>query len=245
MRPIKLELKGFTSFREHCELNFSQLDLFAITGPTGAGKSSLLDAITYALFGRTARLGKVNAAKELLSQNALSMSVCLEFQADSQAYKVYRGLRGKTWGQLEKQSPTGEWVPETGSIKQMDAAIEEIVGLDFEGIKEEGLIPFCAIGQKDRIPRQRRHKYLRFDPGHSNVCLYRKPERQDAFLRQEYVGLQFCPFVACNEGIDNAVNGNMGFVAEMAMNHHHIVQLNEFIERHSQPVIQRLRIYQA
>lgn len=142
MRPIKLELEGFTSFRQSCELNFSELDLFAITGPTGAGKSSLLDAMTYALFGRTARLGKVNAAKELLSQNALSMSVCLEFQAGHQIYKVYRGLKGKTSkGQLEKQSATGEWIPETGSIKQMDTTIQEIVGLDFEGFTRAVILP--------------------------------------------------------------------------------------------------------
>ena len=40
MRPIELSLSGFTSFRDEQHLDFSQLDLFAITGPTGAGKSS-------------------------------------------------------------------------------------------------------------------------------------------------------------------------------------------------------------
>ena len=162
MRPIKLELEGFTSFRQPCELNFSEFDLFAITGPTGAGKSSLLDAMTYALFGCTARLGKVNAAKELLSQNALSMSVCLEFQVGHQIYKVYRGLKGKTSkGQLEKQSATGEWVPETGSIKQMDTTIQEIVGLDFKGFTRAVILPQGKFDEFLRGDADERRKVLK------------------------------------------------------------------------------------
>jgi exonuclease SbcC len=49
MRPIELIVEGFTSFRTRQVLDFSSLDLFAITGATGAGKTSLLDAITFAL----------------------------------------------------------------------------------------------------------------------------------------------------------------------------------------------------
>jgi DNA repair protein SbcC/Rad50 len=43
MRSLELELEGFTSFRSRQTLDFSDLDLFAITGPTGAGKTSLLE----------------------------------------------------------------------------------------------------------------------------------------------------------------------------------------------------------
>ena len=57
MRPIRLEVEGLTSFRQKVEIDFSSFDLFAITGPTGAGKTSIIDAIIYALYGRTPRLG--------------------------------------------------------------------------------------------------------------------------------------------------------------------------------------------
>ena len=40
MRPRRLELKGFTSFREDTVIDFTELDVFAISGPTGSGKSS-------------------------------------------------------------------------------------------------------------------------------------------------------------------------------------------------------------
>ena len=51
MIPIKLSLSGFISYRDPIEIDFSGLDLVCVSGQNGAGKSSLLDAITYALYG--------------------------------------------------------------------------------------------------------------------------------------------------------------------------------------------------
>ena len=78
MRPIKLELTGFTCFKELQSISFDNLELFAIVGQTGAGKSSILDAITYALFGETSRLGS-RGLEQLVSQGANGMQVALEF----------------------------------------------------------------------------------------------------------------------------------------------------------------------
>ena len=58
MRPLHLKVKSFTSFRDEMRSTSKDLDLFAIVGPTGSGKSSLLDAMTYALFGTVERVGK-------------------------------------------------------------------------------------------------------------------------------------------------------------------------------------------
>ena len=52
MIPIKLSLEGFTSYRDKVEVDFTGFDLACISGQNGAGKSSLLDAITYALYGK-------------------------------------------------------------------------------------------------------------------------------------------------------------------------------------------------
>jgi exonuclease SbcC len=48
MRPLRLEIEGLASFRQRQEINFAGLSLFVITGPTGAGKTTILDAITLA-----------------------------------------------------------------------------------------------------------------------------------------------------------------------------------------------------
>ena len=49
MRPLMLRMTGLRSYRIERTVNFTELSLVAIIGPTGAGKSSLLEAITYAL----------------------------------------------------------------------------------------------------------------------------------------------------------------------------------------------------
>jgi DNA repair protein SbcC/Rad50 len=140
VRPSRLELQGFTSFRQRCEVSFSSLDLFAITGPTGAGKSSLLDAMTYALYGCTTRLGK--SGNELVSQGSVAMHVILEFRAGKDVYQVYRGIKsGTTKGRLEQRGADGAWTPVTSSLRQLQDEIERIVGLDFEGFTKAVILP--------------------------------------------------------------------------------------------------------
>ena len=55
MIPVKLHLSGFLSYLEPVDLDFTTFDLACISGANGAGKSSLLDAITWVLFGQARR----------------------------------------------------------------------------------------------------------------------------------------------------------------------------------------------
>ena len=58
MRPIALDMDGFASFRERTRVDFSDADFFALVGPTGSGKSTIIDAMTFALFGSVPRWGR-------------------------------------------------------------------------------------------------------------------------------------------------------------------------------------------
>lgn len=141
MRPIKLTMQRFTSFAERAEIDFNDLDLFAITGPTGSGKTSVLDAMAWALYGHTPRLGKCGA--ELISHGASSLAVNLEFAAGIDRYRVARTAKrtGSPQVRLERWHDTG-WVPEEASgVKETSAAICKLIGLDFDAFKLSVILP--------------------------------------------------------------------------------------------------------
>ena len=142
MRPIRLEVQGLTSFREKAEVDFSDLDLFAITGHTGAGKSSLVDAITYALFGEVPRVG--DSIKQLISQGEGRLRVNLEFSADGGRYRVHRstGHKGVPAVQMEHLDPaTGEWLPDADKVRDVNEHVASILGMDYDGFVRSILLP--------------------------------------------------------------------------------------------------------
>ena len=96
MRPLELTIEGFTSFRNKQYIDFSGLELFAITGKTGAGKSSLLDAMTLALYGKVARFDGKTSAKDLLSQGSPKLQITLRFLVDKTEYQVSRSWLYRT-----------------------------------------------------------------------------------------------------------------------------------------------------
>ncbi len=159
MRPLRLELQGFTCFRDLTVIDFSNLELFAIVGQTGAGKSSILDALTFALFEQTPRLGS-KPAKELIAQGSSGMSLSLEFEAsDGRKYRVARTYSSKSSEVRFERLENDKWVTAVEQIKKKEVAeaIERTVGLDFEGFTRAVLLP---QGEFDRFlrgePKQRR-----------------------------------------------------------------------------------------
>ncbi|WP_068638030.1 AAA family ATPase [Thauera butanivorans] len=94
MKPLKLSLQAFGPFAGRETVDFTRLPpgaLFLIAGPTGAGKTSILDGITYALYGDTS--GGERSAREMRSHHAdaaLQTEVELEFALGGQRYRVRR-----------------------------------------------------------------------------------------------------------------------------------------------------------
>ena len=141
MRPLKLTLEGFTSYRRPVEVDFQDLDLFAITGPTGAGKSSLVLAMTYALYGRVPGFG--NEVKELISQGSDHLQVTFEFAADGQRYVVTRrtARRGAPHVRLFRIGEDGTSEGLTDRARETEEKVRALVGLDFEGFTRSVLLP--------------------------------------------------------------------------------------------------------
>ncbi len=91
MELTRLELKNFLSYRE-AELDFTGLHMAALVGPNGAGKSSLLDAITWALWGETSR-HKRGEGDLLIHRGEKEARVSLTFRLGEEVYRVTRILR--------------------------------------------------------------------------------------------------------------------------------------------------------
>lgn len=156
MRPLRLEIEGFTSFRERVCLDFEGLDLFAITGPTGAGKSSLVDAMVFALYGQVPRVG--NQYAQLLSHGKERLSVRLDFAVGDETYRVARTLRatGTPQTRLEKIT-SGDPEPLADRVKDAAEQVERLIGLDYDGFVRAVVLP---QGQFDAFlrgePKERR-----------------------------------------------------------------------------------------
>jgi len=160
VRPLKLTLKGFTAFRDETELDFSRVDLIAIAGPTGAGKSSLLDAITFALYGRVERVGE--QVSQLISQGLPQMAVALEFTLGVDRWLVTRRTQRPTAKTAVRTSVVlqrkvdGEWISEAGQVREVDERIKKLIGLDYAGFTRAVLLPqgkfdqFLAGDAKER-----------------------------------------------------------------------------------------------
>jgi len=132
MIPIKLSLSGFTSYREPVEIDFTGLDLVCISGQNGAGKSSLLDAITYALYGQARRRDEA-----IIHHACQKAEVSLEFAYEHQVYRVTRSITRGKGTQLEFyiRSPEGPnpWkVLTERTLSETNAKIERTLRLDYE-----------------------------------------------------------------------------------------------------------------
>ena len=167
MRPRSLALEGFTAFRDRQDVDFSTLELFVITGPTGAGKTSLLDAMIFALYGQVPRLGGPRGTRDLISLGRAEARVSFEFSVDGKGrYRVARRLRrtgGNQTVTLERHVSGEEWAPvvDQGGVRIIDPAIVAVIGLDFDS--------FCRAVV---LPQGEFHRFLKGDPGERRKVLF-------------------------------------------------------------------------
>lgn len=159
MRPLSLEIQGLTSFREPQEVDLSEFDLFVITGPTGAGKSSILDAMTFALFGKVARVSS-HELRDLISHGSADMRVRLDFEVDGAHYRVGRRM-GRTRHDVSLErivDGTSTSELDRGGVQAVNERLEEIVGLDFSAFTKAVLLPqgaFHEFLKGDKAERRR------------------------------------------------------------------------------------------
>ncbi|MEX0827129.1 MAG: SMC family ATPase [Acidimicrobiia bacterium] len=139
MRPIELTLRGFRSYADDTTFDFTGRNLVGIVGPIGSGKSSILDAVSFALYGKTPRIA--GETKTLINQRKDSLHVSLSFEVDGTVWKATRALRrnGAAAHTLYRVED-GEDHPIADKARDMGEKIEEILGLDFEAFRRSVLL---------------------------------------------------------------------------------------------------------
>lgn len=157
MKPIRLTMQAFGAYRERTELDFGELKggtFFLIHGPTGSGKTTILDAICFALYGETS--GQARTAKTVRSDFAdakLRTYVDLVFSVGQNVYRVERSpeqerakVRG-TGTMIEKPQATLWQVEENGekilagNTRSVTEKIEAMLGFECSQFRQVVLLP--------------------------------------------------------------------------------------------------------
>lgn len=130
MKLRKLKIKNFISIK-HAELDFEKLKpgVFLIYGPTGSGKTTILDAIHWCLYGCTLNQNRNRVSREIASDYSGpddSPEVTLEFEQDLSEYRVVRAMNRKT-GNTAIRFSTPDFIYD--KVRDANRAIEKVLGL--------------------------------------------------------------------------------------------------------------------
>lgn len=157
MKPLLLKITAFGPYAKQTTLNFKEdlvnQEIFVVTGPTGAGKTTIFDAICYALYGETS--GGSRTGKELRSdfaaQSDLKTEVEFTFKVKDKIYKIVRApqqLQKKKRGEGFREVPASVELLEVGSERlpltkdsEVKEQIQEIIGLKVEQFRKIVMIP--------------------------------------------------------------------------------------------------------
>lgn len=135
MIPTRLRLSQFLCYREPVEIDFQGIKLACLSGENGAGKSALLDAITWALWGKA----RSNSDQDLLSLGAREMCVEFAFILNGQEYRVIRrraiatpGSSGRAMLELHVRDGERWRVLSGNNLRHTQSIIDKILGIDYD-----------------------------------------------------------------------------------------------------------------
>lgn len=183
MRPLKITMSAFGPYAGEVTLDMQKLGksgIYLITGDTGAGKTTVFDAISYALYGEAS--GNYRENTTLRSKYASADTptfVELEFEYNNEIYKINRNPEyprpNKRGDGFTKQSANAELVMPDGSvitkIKEVSAKVEEIIGINKNQFSQIAMIAQgdfrkllnCETNERSKIFR----KIFKTEPYHN------------------------------------------------------------------------------
>jgi DNA repair exonuclease SbcCD ATPase subunit len=137
MIPQRVYLRGFLSYRDEQEVRFDGSSLWMLSGLNGSGKSSVFDAVTYALFGH--HRGGRQEAHELINKDSTGAVVEFDFTQDGELYRARRTLQRDAKGGARGTQQVLRWqagrfvaVEDTGRRAEFEQWVRDHIGLNFE-----------------------------------------------------------------------------------------------------------------
>lgn len=201
MRPIQLQMSGLQSYRELQTIDFSQLidaGVFGIFGPTGSGKSSILDAITLSLYGKVERASGGTQAIMNHAEQTLFVSFTFELSGavGTERYRVERQFKRGTEMSINgtitrllhiKQNETIVLADKAGEVNQQ---VQHILGLSMQDFTRAVVLPqgkfaeFLTLTGKDR--RQMLQRLFHLEPygDHLSAKVSSKVKETDSTVKQ-------------------------------------------------------------
>jgi DNA repair protein SbcC/Rad50 len=177
MRPLRLVIDGFGTYRNLTEIDFTDVDFFALVGPTGSGKSTVIDALCFALYGTVPRWDNEREVRNALAPSANACTVSLIFELSGERYVAVRSLQRDRRGQVSTKAARLErldsGVPRDAELQALlEASVEqlaegpdtvkakvaELLGLSYKHFTQSVLLPqgsFSEFLRANPADRQR------------------------------------------------------------------------------------------
>ena len=157
MRPVTLRMSAFGPYAGEVTLDFQKLGrsgLYLITGDTGAGKTTIFDAITYALYGEASGQNREpNMFRSKYADTSTPTEVELEFEYGGKTYHVKRNpdyeIQKKRGTGLTKKKADAELIFPDGSVLAKRREVDEAIVRDIMGIDRDQFLQIAMIAQGD------------------------------------------------------------------------------------------------
>jgi exonuclease SbcC len=136
-------MEGFGAFRDRTEVDFDGADLFALAGPTGSGKTTVIDAICFALYGSIPRYDDKRLVAPAISQGLAEARVRFDFTVDGRAHTAVRVVKRTKTGATTKEArlEDGDGNVLAGNEKELTATVEAMLGLSYEHFTKCVVLP--------------------------------------------------------------------------------------------------------
>ncbi len=180
MRPLRLLLDGFGTYRNETEIDFADVDFFALVGPTGSGKSTVIDALCFALYGTVPRWDNEKEVRNALAPSANACNVTLIFELSGERYVAVRSLqrdkRGNVTTKAARLERLDASIPADSPLAELLEAsaeqtgrgpwttsrprVQDILGLSYEHFTQSVLLPQGRFSEFPRATPANRQRLL-------------------------------------------------------------------------------------